>query len=96
MQSDEDHKPIYVFHSGVWRKYGWTRELLSVTTLGDVICDPDVERRDSPAVKHLHISPDARAYVIAAEPPEPQRWDELSRILKGDQRLVASRVSILG
>lgn len=89
MRAATDEKPIYVYYQGTWRRYAWTRDLIAVSTLGDVICDPDLPNRDEPASEHLYPSTTAHALVIAAQPPEPSVWKELDRILDGDEALVA-------
>lgn len=74
-------KPIYVYHEGYWRRYRWTRDLLDITCIGDVITGLDVEEAEDPAVAHLYTRLGAAADIVALSPPTAAIWELLETTL---------------
>jgi len=76
-------RPVFVYHEGNWRLYRWTRDLLEITSLGDVI--PDLWEEDEAgdrAVEHLYSFEGAPADIVALGPPELNVWRELEEVVK--------------
>lgn len=75
-----EEKPVFVFYQGKWRRYRWTRELLRITCLGDVIPDLESPLADDPAAAHLHTNPGAPADIVSDAEPSASAWSELPQV----------------
>jgi GNAT superfamily N-acetyltransferase len=73
-------KPVFVLDGGRFRRYLWSRDLLLVTTLGDVIPQLDAECADDPAALHLYGMDCAAADIVAATEPDAAHWADLAQI----------------
>ena len=62
-------KPVFVLDRGKWRPYLWDRDLLSVTSLGDVIPALDSDEAEDLAIAHVHRGAEISVDVIAVVPP---------------------------
>ncbi len=67
-------KPVLVYAHGKWRRYRGTRELLSVTSLGDVIPELDVAESEDPAAQFIHSNLTAPADLISLERVSQEVW----------------------
>jgi hypothetical protein len=80
-----DAKPVFVYHERRWRPYRWTRDLLEITSLGDVIpalCD--AEEAEDRAVEHVYSLDGASADIVALRPPDTTVWRELERVIQSN------------
>lgn len=79
-------KPVFVYHERSWRPYRWTRELLEITTLGDVIpVLSDADEAGDRAADHVYSLKGAEADIVALRAPDGNLWQELEQILNGNR-----------
>jgi len=78
----KNQKPVYVYHEGSWRRYRWSRDLLEVTCLGDVIPGLEDDEWEDSAASHLYSRSSASADIVAVHPPAEDIWTRLEKEIR--------------
>ena len=74
-------KPILVHHRGRWRSYRGSRELLTRTSIGDVIPVLPAPLCEDAAIAYLRTHPDACADLVSVEPLPDEVWELLPTLI---------------
>jgi hypothetical protein len=78
-------RPVFVYHEGSWRLYRWTRDLLDITSLGDVIPALwEEEEAGDRAADHVYTLAGAPADIVALREPDDTVWRELETVVKNN------------